>query len=512
MTAGASRSSGLSPAPVELRGPLLAVRGLSVRSSERALLRDVSFELRPGQAIAIVGESGAGKSLLAQAVIGTLPPALRAEGRVTVAGADSAADAPRARRASWGRVMTMVPQEPMRALDPLMRLGKQLDEVLALVAPDGAGSTVGGRRTTGTSVLTGPAGSTARSRGFASLGLEGIQRQFPWQLSGGMAQRAVFTVALAGGARILLADEPTKGLDHPRRDQVVDAMRSVLADGGCVVAITHDLRVAQRLGGRLAVLLDGAVVEEGEVDHVLASPAHAFTRRLVQAMPSRWPAVAPHAAAAHASAPLLLEADGIAKAHGRGAPLFEDLSIEVRAADRIAIRGPSGVGKTTLCNVLLGLLQPDRGVVRRATGLARTAFQKLHQDPVAAFAPRAPLGRSLDDALRLHGRDRSELDAHLRALRLSPGLLARRPHEVSGGELQRLALARVLLARPALLFADEPTSRLDPIAQQEAMSMLVARVVQDGLALVLVTHDDDISQRVATRSLRLELTRPPTSS
>ncbi|UST53952.1 ATP-binding cassette domain-containing protein [Comamonadaceae bacterium OTU4NAUVB1] len=487
---------------------LLAVDDLTVHVGARVLLRGVSFALRPGEALTLLGESGAGKSLLAQAVMGNLPAALRAGGAVTVAGTRTRADAPRARRALWGRTLALLPQEPSLALDPLMRVLPQLAESHALVR----GATASGA-------------AEAARRDLAAAGLAAAARRYPWQLSGGMAQRAAAAVALAGGAPVLLADEPTKGLDAFSRDRTVALMRAIQAAGGCVVVITHDLRVARALGGRLIVLRAGEVVEQGDTHAVLARPAHPFTRRLVEADPARWPKrAAPVAGAAVLAARGLAKGFGDHGGGGGGGLLFEGLELDIRRGERWAVRGPSGTGKSTLGNVLLGLVAPDRGTVRRAEGLASTALQKLYQDPVASFAPRIGLERTLRDAARRHGRPWEPVARRLERLGVPGDVLARRPSEVSGGELQRIALARVLIARPALLFADEPTSRLDPVTQQEALAVLLDALEEDaadgaadgGTALLLVTHDDDIAEAVGTHGLRLgaspgveALGRPP---
>ncbi len=463
---------------------LLAVDGLCVHVGARALLRDVSFKLGAGEALTLLGESGAGKSLLAQAVMGTLPDALRASGSVTLDGVQSRADAPRARRALWGRKLALLPQEPTVALNPLVRIAPQLAEVHALVRGAGRGA--------------------ANARALQELGAAGLAdavRQYPWQLSGGMAQRAAAAVSLAGGAHVLLVDEPTKGLDAHWRDRMVALLQGVRQAGGCVVTITHDLRVAQALGGRLIVLRDGDIVEQGDTRSVLARPAHAFTRRLVAADPVHWPK-AGSAGTPQRGAPVL-QARGLAKHFGERA-VFDGVDLDLHRGDRLAVQGQSGTGKSTLGNVLLGLLAPDRGQVQRAPALPPQALQKLYQDPVASFAPHISLARSLRDVARRHGQDWSAVQSRLAQLRVPEALLARRPGEVSGGELQRIALARVLLVRPALLFADEPTSRLDPISQQEAMAVLLDAVSQAHAALVLVTHDEDIAAAVATRFLRLE--------
>lgn len=465
--------------------PLLAVEDLSVHAGAKALLRGVSFRLRAGEALTLLGESGAGKSLLAQALMGNLPGALRAGGTVALDGAASRAADAKARRPRWGRTLALLPQEPTLALDPLMRLAPQLSETHELVR--GAGF---------------EAAQATALRDLEAAGLAGAARQYPWQLSGGMAQRAAATIARAGGARILLADEPTKGLDAHWRRHTVALLQAVRREGGCVVAITHDLRVAQALGGQLIVLRAGEVVEQGDARAILADPRHSFTRQLVAADPAHWARRVPPARGA-----VVLTAKGLAKGFA-GTALFEDIDLQLRAGDRLVVQGPSGTGKSTLGNVLLGLLPGDRGDVRRAAGLGPAALQKLYQDPVASFAPRISLGRSLRDVARRHGQGWQDVLRRLERLGVREDLLERRPAEVSGGELQRIALARVLMARPALLFADEPTSRLDPLSQQQAMAVLLEAVDGIGAALMLVTHDDGIAEAVGTAFVRFGGTTP----
>lgn len=462
---------------------LLAVDGLAVHAGLRPLLQGVRFRLHAGDVLTLLGESGAGKSLLAQAVMGNLPAALQASGHVVLDGIASRADDRAARRPRWGRSLALLPQEPALALDPLMRIAPQLHETHALVRRDAAHEA-----------------AAATRAALQAAGLGAAAGQYPWQLSGGMAQRAAATVALAGGAHILLADEPTKGLDAHWRDHTIALLQAVQRQGGCVVLITHDLRVAQAMGGQLIVLRGGQVVEQGATHQVLAAPRHPFTRQLIAADPAHWPRRAP--AAASASDAPLLQAHGIAK-HFGPRTLFDGVDLAVHRGERLVLQGPSGTGKSTLGNVLLGLLAPDAGRVQRAPGLPPTALQKLYQDPAASFAPRVTLGQSLRDVARLHRQPWAALLATLAQLKVPEALLARRPAEVSGGELQRIALARVLLAQPALLFADEPTSRLDPITQQEAIAVLLAAADRTGAALLLVTHDDDLARAVGARFVRL---------
>jgi peptide/nickel transport system ATP-binding protein len=313
-----------------------------------------------------------------------------------------------------------------------------------------------------------------------------------------MAQRAVAAMTLAGGAPVLMVDEPTKGLDGHWRDRTVALFKDVLRGGGCLLTITHDLRVAQALGGQVIVLREGDVVECGHIDAVMALPQHPFTRQLMAADPARWLRVP-----APPAGDRVVQARGIAKSFGTQ-PLFQALDLEISQGERITVQGPSGTGKSTLGNILLGLIAPDTGVVQRNPRLHPQALQKLYQDPVTSFAPHTSLADTLRDAARLHGCNWKSVQQRLEQLRVPESLLERRPEQVSGGELQRIALARVLLAKPALLFADEPTSRLDPITQQEAMQILLSAMDETGAALMLVTHDEHLSAAVGTRQLHLE--------
>ena len=464
------------------RAELLSVENLSVHVGAKVLLQKVSFALRPGDVLTLLGESGAGKSLLAQAVMGNLPAALRASGSVTLNGSSSRAADAAARRTAWGRQLALLPQEPSLALDPLMRIAPQLAEVHALVK----------RADT-------PTAQASALRELAAAGLPDVTHQFPWQLSGGMAQRAAATMALAGGARVVLADEPTKGLDEHWRQHTVAMLQDVQRHGGCVIVITHDLRVARALGGQLIVLRQGEVVEQGATSTILADPQHAFTRQLLAADPANWPRRTTHLAV---PGDVVLSAHALQKSFAQRV-VFTDIHLQLHKRETLVVQGPSGSGKSTLGNVLLGLMPADRGSLKRANGLAATAFQKLYQDPVASFAPQITLECSLRDVAKRHACGWQTVLQRLARLGVAEDLLTRLPTEVSGGELQRLALARVLMVQPALLFADEPTSRLDPISQQEALELLLDVVDETGAALLLVTHDHDLAQAVGNQFITM---------
>lgn len=458
---------------------LLCATQITVTAGTERLVEPVSLTLPPGQAVTILGESGSGKSLLAQALLGTLPKGLKAHGQMRL-GADHFDLAnPKDHRALWGRRIAVLPQEPWLALDPLMRAGAQVAEAHALVAHH-------------------PAPKAQARADLAELGLAEAAQRFPWQLSGGMAQRLAFAAARAGGARITVADEPTKGLDADRRDDVLALLRQGLAQGG-LLTITHDLALAAGLGGEILVMQGGTVVERGPAAQVLQAPQHPYTRALIAADPAHWPRRAP----APAASPLL-RAEAITAARN-GRALFRPLSFTLAPGEILGLSGPSGCGKSSLGNALLGLL-PHQGTLWRDPARPRFGFQKLWQDPPAAFPARLSLQQGLDDLLARHQIERSRVAPLMAQLRLSPDLMQRLPTGVSGGELQRIALLRALLLNPVFLFADEPTSRLDPVTQAETMQLLTELARERGMAILLVSHDRAMLSACCDRVITLEPT------
>jgi len=461
---------------------MLDVRDLYVRAGSSELVRGASLHLEASQIYTLLGETGSGKSLLAQAIMGNLPGGVSASGSLEVFGEKIAAADTAKRRLLWGHSLALLPQEPWLALDPTMRALPQVAESYKLV----------------NQATRGAAGAPDRARAdMAALGLAGAERKLPGELSGGMAQRTAFAAVRAGGARLLIVDEPTKGLDAALRDSIVAMLKQVAAEGGAVLAITHDVAAARLLGGTIAVMLDGEIVEQGPAEEVLARPRCCYTRRLLAADPASWP---PRANLTVGES--VLTAKGLSKAFGSHT-LFAGLDLELAAGERVAITGPSGSGKTTLGGVLLGLIPPDAGSVSRRQGAPRWKYQKLYQDPIAAFAPHATLKTSLRDLAQLHALPWPEIGSWLERLRLPAALLERRPSQVSSGELQRFALIRTLVLKPVLLVADEPTSRLDPITQQETMDVLTDALAETACALALVTHDPAIACNVASRVVEL---------
>ena len=458
----------------------LRLHDVVVRYGARRLVDIPSLVIEPGRPLTIVGESGSGKSLLAHALMGTLASSLEVDGKLEIGGRLLSLADRANRQALWGRELAMLPQEPALALDPTMRVGYQVAEG-ALGVPR----------------------ATARCRAGAALaevGLTAWVRSFPHTLSGGMAQRAAYAAATIGSARVLVVDEPSKGLDAEAVDRLAALLRDHVDEGGLLLTITHDLRLAVALGGDVAVMRDAGVVESGEAAQVLGRPRHAYTRRLVDADPARWR----HPWQRSGWQPqgdAIVRAIGIGKSYGTN-HLFADLDLQVRPGERLALSGPSGVGKTTLGNALLRITRVDSGQVVHDRTLAGGRVQKLYQDPTLSFPPLVPIEVGLRDVVRRHRARWRRVEELLGGMGLSPSLLMRRPSEVSGGELQRIAIVRALVTRPGLVLADEATSRLDLLTQEATIDSLMIEL--DEAALLLVTHDRDLAAAVADSHLRME--------
>lgn len=470
----------------------LSVTSAVVRHGSTVLVDVADLRIAPGRPLTIVGESGSGKSVLAHAIMGTLPPELVAEGSMTIGTEVFDLADRRGRDHLWGRDLALLPQEPALALDPTMRVRAQVAEGARGWRPRDISSL------------------RLADQHLERLGLAHAGSAHPHTLSGGMAQRVAYAAATIGGAGILVVDEPSKGLDAASLDRLAGLLAEHVEAGGLLLTITHDLRLARQLGGEVLVMREASVVEAGAPERVLVDPAHDYTRRLVAAEPSRWsfPWTAPPAPGRAATAPLVT-AHAVAKSYG-DQRLFADVSLEIREGERWAVTGPSGVGKTTLGNALLRLTPVDRGVVSHGPTADRGRLQKLYQDPVLSFPRRIPLGIALRDVVHRHRVEPGRLPSLLESVGLDPDILERRPGQVSGGELQRIAIVRAMLTRPVLVFADEATSRLDLATQATTMDLLMTETTRTGCAILLVTHDLALADAVTDHRVDLDTPAGPT--
>ncbi|MGW1294308.1 dipeptide ABC transporter ATP-binding protein [Streptomyces sp. NPDC002533] len=494
----------------------LAVRSLSVSFGHgrrrRTVVHDVSLTLAPGECLALVGESGSGKSVTARSLIGLAGPdaAVRAEG-LWVDGRDATGFRERDWRTVRGRVVGLVSQDALGALDPLRRIGAEVAEPL-LVHSLATRAEVPGRVNT----LLADAGVPEP---------EVRARQYPHQLSGGLRQRALIASATAAGPRIIVADEPTTALDVTVQARVLELLRELKESGTALLLISHDLAVVAQLADRIAVMTDGRVVESGPAADVLGSPVHPYTRTLIASVPGRGPATpaprAPGGEVGESDGRPLLSGTGLVKRYGSPGggtrTAVSRVDFAVAPGETLGVVGESGSGKSTLAAMAMGLLAPDEGEVlldggpwsaldeRRRRPLRR-GIQLVHQDPLGSFDPRFTVRRILDEALSVAGPARA---AHRRQraaelldqVGLDPGLLERRPARLSGGQRQRVAIARALATEPRLLVCDEPVSALDVTVQAQVLQLLARLRETYGLAMLFISHDLAVVQQVSDRVL-----------
>ncbi|WP_369921426.1 ATP-binding cassette domain-containing protein [Marinomonas polaris] len=389
---------------------LLKLTNVAVYVGDTCLLEPISLELKQGEPLTILGQTGSGKSLLAQAIMGLLPEELSITGQIDVFGKSMSI---KERQALWGKELVMLPQEPWHSLDPLMKGVDQVKEVYQFVREKNAQESL-----------------SIAEDDLRQVGLAGSGHKRPDELSGGMAQRLAITAATAGGAHVILADEPTKGLDVSRRDGIVQLLQA-RSNLGSLLTITHDVAVARQLGGLLLVMKKGRLVEQGEATQVLDYPKDDYTRELIAAEPSAWSDMAPTSRQDRAES--ILVADKLTLERG-GRVLFDGLSFTIKQGEVVGIVGDSGCGKSSLGDALLNLLPISAGSIVRLNQAAKPyQWLKLYQDPPSAFSSSVSLGQLLDDLILLHGLDKARIAPLMARLSLPHGVLDRNCMAVSGG-------------------------------------------------------------------------------
>ncbi|WP_433584273.1 ATP-binding cassette domain-containing protein [Microbacterium hydrocarbonoxydans] len=462
--------------------PALDVRGLRIAFAGVPVVDGVSLTVSPGECVAIVGESGAGKSLTARALLGLLPgeASVRAE-RLMVDGVDAGALNEHGWRRLRGSRIALVSQDALVSLDPLQRIGREVAEA---------------RRLHGLPAETEQVHALLRRVWMPEP--ERRARQYSHQLSGGLRQRALIASALSADPAVLVADEPTTALDATVQARILSLLREIADAGTAVLFISHDFAAVRRLADRVLVMRNGVVVEQGLVSEVLESPQHEYTRRLIDATRH-----SPRGVQAPATDQVLV-ATGVTKRFGETEAVSE-ASFVVPQGRTLGIVGESGSGKTTLARIMVGVERPDAGELRWA-GAPRV--QLVHQNPLGAFDPRWTIDRSLREALAAGGLPRALRSARvadlMREVDLDPALAARRPIALSGGQRQRAAIARALAAEPEVLVLDEPVSALDPSVRERVLQLLVRLQRERRLTMVFVSHDLDVVGAVADEVLVMQ--------
>jgi peptide/nickel transport system ATP-binding protein len=493
-----------------LSAPVLEVRGLTVAlppGADRAQAVDgVAFALDRGEILCLVGESGSGKSVIAQATMGLLPRGVKATGGAILLAGENLRAASEARlRALRCTRMSMIFQEPMTALNPVMRCGDQIDEVLAAHTKLPAAQ----RRERVLDIV----------RAVQLPDPERMTASFPHQLSGGQRQRIMIAMALVLEPVLLIADEPTTALDVTTQAQILALIRQLQRDHGTsVLFITHDFGVVAEIADRVAVLRQGQLVEIGPARELLAAPKHAYTKMLIAAVPSLTPA---HRGAVTGAVVVTARGLGKTYAHpgwfGRAkhpVAAAADVSFDIRRGETLGIVGESGSGKSTVARCVARLVEPTQGrIVLDGVDLVgisrgelrglRRKVQIVFQDPYRSLNPRRRVGDSIIEGPMNYGATRAAARTRAGALmelvRLDASALERYPHQFSGGQRQRICIARALAMEPDLLIADEAVSALDVSVQAQVLALLDEIRRRLDLAMLFITHDLRVAAQVCDR-------------
>jgi ABC-type microcin C transport system duplicated ATPase subunit YejF len=459
-------------------------------------VKGASLEVMPGETVAIVGESGSGKSQMMMAVMGLLASNGRASGEAIFDGKNLIGMPKAELNALRGRKVTMIFQEPMTSLDPLYTIGSQLIE--PIVQHQGVSQ------------------NAARKRAIEMLKLVKVPEaerrlgSYPHELSGGQRQRVMIAMALANNPELLIADEPTTALDVTIQAEILDLMADIQKRlGMAMVFITHDLNIVKRIADRVVVMRRGEIVEQGNTKDIFAKPKHEYTKALLDAEPSgrKEPAAK--------NAPLILACTDVRVTFKIGggflaqAPLIikavDRVSVSLREGQTIGIVGESGSGKSTLARALLRLLPSEGDITfegKNIQGLDRVAMRPLRsemqvvlQDPFGSLSPRMTAGQIVTEGLLVHEPGMSRKDREVRAVQalqevqIDPALRNRYPHEFSGGQRQRLAIARAIILKPKLVVLDEPTSALDRQVQKQIVDLLRDLQKANNLSYLFISHD-----------------------
>ena len=476
----------MSTATTRERSDGLVASHVSVTDrSGRVIVDDVNVNARLGRTLVIVGESGAGKSMLARTLCALTPSALSASGTVTLRGQDYDLESDQERlKKQRGGGIVWLPQDPFTSLAPTLPCGEQI-----------------------TAARTGSRSERSqRARALlADVGLDArVARSYPHELSGGMRQRVAIAAALDSEPRVLIADEPTTALDVTTQRDILTLLTRLRDEHAMtLVLVTHDLALARQFGDDVIVMKDGQIVEEGTVNEVLTSPVHEYTKRLADAEP-RIDGPNPRAGnSTPAGAETIVEVRDLTKvfrSRKDAHVALMDVSLDIAQGESIGIVGESGSGKTTLARIIVGLEHADSGTVRvNARADRGPAVGIVFQNPYSALNPARTIGQTLAEAAAVAGRPASDVAELLAAVELPAEYAKRRPASLSGGERQRVAIARALATRPRVLIADEAVSALDVSVQASVLDLLTRLQAEQGFALVFITHDLAVARAMCDR-------------
>ena len=489
---------------------VLEIVGLNValpRGSDRAMaVIDVSLDVRRGEIVCVVGESGSGKSMIAHTIMGLLPPALEAiSGSLRLDGEELFGTSISRLRTLRGRRMSMIFQEPMTALNPVVKVGKQIAEVLRVHTT----MTVAARTKRVIEVM-------------ADVNLpdpETLFHVYPHQLSGGQRQRVMIAAALALEPSLLIADEPTTALDVTTQAQILRLIKGLRQTHGMgVLFITHDFGVVAEIADRVAVMREGRIVEFGDIESILRRPTHSYTRMLIASVPS----LRPKRPSSLPTREIVLSVAGASKSYfptglfGRRETTvaLSDTTLDVRRGEIFGVVGESGSGKSTLARCVVRLIDPTGGTIHlgdveigHASGeelrRQRSRIQIVFQDPYRSLNPRRTVGQSIVECPLNFDSSKESAWARARELMtfvgLDPKVLDRYPHEFSGGQRQRICIARALAVQPEVLVADEAVSALDVSVQAQVLKLLDDIRKRFNLAVLFITHDLRVAAQVCDR-------------
>ena len=493
-----------------MTSPLLSIRDLSVAFTQggktSTAVDHISFDIAPGETVALVGESGSGKSVTALSVLKLLsyPAASHPSGKILFEGKDLLTASERELRGVRGNDVTMIFQEPMTSLNPLHVIEDQITEVLKLHQNMSA--------------------AKAKARALDLLQQVGIRdaekrmSAYPHQLSGGQRQRVMIAMALANAPKLLIADEPTTALDVTVQAQILELLAKLKSERGMsLLFITHDLGIVRKIADRVCVMTKGKIVETGPVAEIFANPQHEYTKHLLAAEPKGSPP------ALDESAPVVMQGEdikvwfpikkGFLRKTVDHIKAVNGVDLKIRAGQTLGVVGESGSGKTTLGLALTRMIKSQGKIAFDGSDINQFSFKDMRplrrqmqivfQDPFGSLSPRMSIADIIAEGLSIHepsisaaDRDARVVDA-LNEVGLDPETRFRYPHEFSGGQRQRVAIARAMVLKPKFVMLDEPTSALDMSVQAQVVDLLRDLQIKHGLAYLFISHDLKVVRALA---------------